>query len=40
MQNRYMTGKKGTLRREANGGIPLLTDLCLAMISDPLAVIR
>ena len=26
--------------REANGGIPLLTDLCLAMRSDPLGVIR
>ena len=26
--------------REANGGIPLLTDLCLAMRSDPVGVIR
>ena len=26
--------------REANGGIPLLTDLCLAMKSDPVGVIR
>ena len=26
--------------REANGGIPLLTDLCLAMRSDPAGMIR
>ena len=26
--------------REANGGIPLLTDLCLAMRSDPVEMIR
>ena len=26
--------------REANGGIPLLTDLCLAMRSDPVGMIR
>ena len=26
--------------REANGGIPLLTDLCLAMRSDPVRMIR
>ena len=25
---------------EANGGIPLLTDLCLAMRSDPMGLIR
>ena len=45
MQNRHMTGeaKKPKTReewREANGGIPLLTDLCLAMRSDPVGVIR
>ena len=27
-------------RREANGGMPLLSDLCLAMRSDPLGLIR
>ena len=26
--------------REVNGGIPLLTDLCLAMRSDPVGMIR
>ena len=45
MQNRHMTGeeknpKKREEWREANGGIPLLTDLCLAMRSDPVGVIR
>ena len=45
MQNRHLTGegrnpKTRKLLREANGGIPLLTDLCLAMRSDPLGVIR
>ena len=45
MQNRHMTGEEKNPRtreewREANGGIPLLTDLCLAMRSDPVGVIR
>ena len=45
MQNRHLTGKERNPKtrdewREANGGIPLLTDLCLAMRSDPLGVIR
>ena len=45
MQNRYLTGEERKLKtreewKEANGGIPLLTDLCLAMRSDPLGVIR
>ena len=37
LHNRYLTGEetnpKTRERREANGGIPLLTDLCLAMRS-------
>ena len=45
MQNRHMTGeeknpKTREERREANGGILLLTDLCLAMRSDPVGMIR
>ena len=45
MQNRYLTGEgRNPMTREelkeANGGIPLLTDLCLAMRSDPLGMIR
>ena len=45
MQNRHMTGEEKNPKtieewREANGGIPLLTDLCLAMRSDPVGVIR
>ena len=45
MQNRYLTGeernpKTGVEMREVNGGIPLLTDLCLARRSDPLGMIR
>ena len=45
MQNRHLTGKDRSAKpreevREANGGIPLLTDLCLAMRSDPLGMIR
>ena len=45
MQNRYLTGEERNPKtreelREANGGIPLLTDLCLAMRSDPLGVIK
>ena len=40
MQNRHMTGEEKNPKareewREANGGIPLLTDLCLVMRSDP-----
>ena len=45
MQNRHMAGEEKNPKtreewREANGGIPLLTDLCLAMRSDPVGVIR
>ena len=45
MQNRYLTGEgRNPMTREeleeANGGILLLTDLCLAMRSDPLGMIR
>ena len=45
MQNRYMTGEdeNPTSREEwekANRGMPLLTDLCLAMRSDPMGIIR
>ena len=45
MQNRHLTGEEWNPKtrdewKEANGGIPLLTDLCLAMRSDPLAVIK
>ena len=45
MQNRYLTGeeknpKKKEELKEANGGMPLLTDLCPAMRSDPLGMIR
>ena len=44
-QNRYLTSEERNPKateemREANGGIPLLTDLCLAMRSDPLGMIR
>ena len=36
MQNRHMTGEEKNSKtrdewRDANGGVPLLTDLCLAM---------
>ena len=45
MQNRHMTCEEKNPKtreewREANGGIPLLTDLCLAMRSDPMGMIR
>ena len=45
MQNRHMTVEEKNPKTrdewiEANGGIPLLTDLCLAMISDPVGMIR
>ena len=45
MQNRHMTGEEKNPKtreewREANGGIPLLTDLCLEMRSDPVGMIR
>ena len=45
MQNRHMTSEEKNPKtrdewREANGGIPLLTDLCLAMRSDPVGMIR
>ena len=40
MQNRHMTGEEKNPKtkdewRQVNGGMPLLTDLCLAMRSDP-----
>ena len=45
MQNRYLTDeernpKTRQVLREANGGIPFLTDLCLAVRSDPVGIIR
>ena len=45
MQNRHMTGEEKNTKtrdewREVNGGIPLLTDQCLAMRSDPVGIIR
>ena len=45
MQNRHMTGDERNPKtreewREAIRGIPLLTDLCLAMRSDPVGMIR
>ena len=45
MQNRYMTGEEKNPKtseewRTVNGGMPLLTDLCLAMRSDPMGIIR
>ena len=45
MQNRHMTVEEKNPKtrdewREANGGILLLTDLCLAMRSDPVGMIR
>ena len=44
-QNRYLTGEERKPKtkeefKEANGCMPLLTDLCLAMRSDPLGMIR
>ena len=45
MLSRHMNGEEKNPRtrdkwREANSGIPLLTDLCLAMRSDPVGMIR
>ena len=45
MQNRYMTGEEKNPKtreewRKVNGCMPLLTDLCLAMRSDPMGIIR
>ena len=45
MQNRYLTGKERHTKtreemREAIGGLPLLIDLCLAVRSDPVGMIR
>ena len=45
MQNRYLLVEEKNPKtreelKEANGGMPLLTDLCLAMRSDPLGMIR
>ena len=44
-QNRFGPGEDGTIQREEDvrrhaGGLPLLTDLSLAMRTDPLALIR
>ena len=45
MQNRYLTEEERNPNtkkelKEANGGMPLLTDMCLAMKSGPLGMIR
>ena len=45
MQNRHMTGEEKNPKtkqewRQVNGGMPLLTDLCLAMRSDPMGIIQ
>ena len=45
MQNRQLTGEEKNPKtrdewRKVNGGMPLLTDLCLAMRSDPMGIIR
>ena len=45
MQNRHMAGEENNPKmreewKKMNGGMPLLTDLCLAMRSDPMGVIR
>ena len=45
MQNRYMTGEEKSPKtreewRKLNGGMPLLTDLYLAIRSDPMGIIR
>ena len=45
MQNRHLTGEEKSPKtreewRRVNAGMPLLTDLCLAMRSDPMGMIR
>ena len=45
MQNRHVTGEEKNPKtrdewRKVNGGMPMLTDLCLAMKSDPMGIIR
>ena len=45
MQNGQLTGEERNRKtreelREANGGIPLLTDWCMSMRSDSLEMIR
>ena len=45
MQTRHLTGEEKHSKtkeeiQEVNGGMPLLTDLCVAMRSDPLGIIR
>ena len=45
MQKRHMTGEEKNLKtkdewRKMNGGMPLLTDQCLAMRLDPMGIIR
>ena len=45
MQNRHLTGEEKSPKtrdewRKVNGGMPLLTDLCLAMRSYPMGMIR
>ena len=45
MQNRHLTGEEKNPKtrdewRKVNRGMPLMTDLCLAMKSDPMGIIR
>ena len=45
MQNRHLTGEEKSPKtrdewRKVNEGMPLLTDLCLAMRPDPMGMIR
>ena len=45
IQTRHLTGEERSAKtreevREASGGLVLLTDLCLAMMTDPLGMIR
>ena len=45
MQNRYMTGEEKNPKtreewRKVNGDMPMLTDPCLAMRSDPMRIVR
>ena len=45
MQNRHMTGEEKNPKtrdewRKVNEGMPLLTDLCISMRSDPMGIIR
>ena len=45
MQNRHLKGKEANPNtkkqvKEVTGGMPLLTELCFAMSSDPVGVVR